>query len=202
MNEWELQHLLTERWRRNKFEFDSEKFDLVCWELMFPSWTICDKNHTWREKSVDFIFYSQMSHRFLVCEIKNIIKGRKDFLSAYCQTIERTCCFTDQYSVHKIENAMKECYHFAINERGGVQFELPEILFPTNPKIEMLLLAIDFPKKSVEEFEIWNTMSFSDLRAETNKYATNKEFNRFQALTTNDIHQLHDRKVKKMNIQL
>jgi len=97
---------------------------------------------------------------------------------------------------------MKECYHLAINERGGVQFELPEILFPINPKIEMLLLAIDFPKKSVVEFEIWNTMSLSDLQAETKKYATNKEFNRFQTLTINEIIQLHDRKVKIMNIEL
>ncbi len=202
MNEWELQHLLTERWRRNKFEFDSENFDLVCWELMFPSWGICDKNRNWGEKSVDFIFFAPDSNRLLVCEIKNIIKGRKDFLSAYCQTIERTSCFTAQYSADKMKDAMKECYHFAINERGGPQLEVPNILFPTNPKIEMILLAIDFPKKSLGEFDNWNTISLFNLQAETQKYSTNNEFKRFQNLTSKDVDQLHERAVKLLKIEL
>lgn len=97
---------------------------------------------------------------------------------------------------------MKECYHYAINERGGVQFEVPNTQFPTNPKIEMILLAVDFPVKNLGEFDIWNTLSLVQLQTETQKYAINNEFRRFQNLTSKDLDQLHERVVKRMKIEL
>ena len=102
MNEQELQEILSSNWRQNNLEYSFDEFRLICWELMFPSWSINDNKRKWNEKSIDFIFYSENSETFICGELKNKIKDRKNLLAAYCQTVQRSIRFNQQYSPLKM----------------------------------------------------------------------------------------------------
>ena len=52
MNEWELQHYLTKKWRTENLNYNGFEYQLVCWELMFPSWIINRKRNKWNEISI------------------------------------------------------------------------------------------------------------------------------------------------------
>ena len=90
MDEWKLQEYLTKKWRKQNLVFEGSDYRLVCWELMFHSWEINDNRAKWDEISIDFIFYSIELAEFLCIELKNIIKGRRKLLLAYCQASQRT----------------------------------------------------------------------------------------------------------------
>ena len=79
MNEWELQHYLTKKWRNKNLIYNQFEYHLVCWELMFPSWDINDKRTKWNEISIDFILYSLELSEFLCVELKNIICLLSDY---------------------------------------------------------------------------------------------------------------------------
>jgi hypothetical protein len=186
MNEWDLQKNLTSKWRKDGFEFKSEKYELICWELMFPSWSINDNRRKWNEISIDFIFYSVESRTFICGELKNIIKGRKNLLSAYCQTIQRTVKFVEQYSPEKMNRAMVECYSFSTDERGGLE-KAATIEFSNEPNINMVLLAQEFPKYTADCFSDWNAMTQTQIIAEIENYTLNREFKRYIDLKTSEL---------------
>ena len=85
MNEWELQDHLSTKWRAGNFIFNDFEYQLVCWELMFPSWLINNNKSKWNEVSIDFILYSTELSQFLCVELKNKISGKQKLLSGYCQ---------------------------------------------------------------------------------------------------------------------
>jgi hypothetical protein len=195
MNEWQLQHALTKMFREKKFKYKDDIYELVCWELMFPSWEINNKYGKWTEKSIDFIFYCETTNTFLCCELKNLIKTRKELLSAYCQTIDRTVSFTNSYKPERAMNAMKICFENSILERGGSTKHSLPFEFSAAPNIQMLLLCWQINEKLLDDFRNWNEMNHASLAIETSAYKPNKEFTRFQCLNQNDLVLLKDREV-------
>lgn len=201
MNEWELQEILSSNWLQKKLEYNSDKFRLICWELMFPSWSINDNKRKWNEISIDFIFYSEKTETFICGELKNKIKGRKNLLAAYCQTVQKSIRFIQQYSPPKMKKAMKECFKHSSAERGGKNLDFENIRFAKNPRIKMVLLALEFPEKSNQNIEKWNSLSLTELKCEIKAYSENKEFGRFLSLIDEDIDLLRVRKVETINIK-
>ena len=183
MNEWNLQHELSKKYIKEKFIFEHNEYDLVLWELMFPSWRINDNRGKWNEPSIDFIFYSEKKKEFLCVELKNVLKGKKNLLSAYYQTAHRTIKFIEQYNSNKITKARASCFKYPINERGGIEKNLAKINFDNNPNFRSILLANSFPKYYKEKFNNWNNLSFVDLKKESLEYSENKEIVRFNNLT-------------------
>ena len=182
MNEWELQHYLTKKWRNKNLIYNQFEYHLVCWELMFPSWDINDKRTKWNEISIDFIFYSLELSEFLCVELKNIIKGKKELLSAYCQTTHRTIHFKEQYDIKKLNRARKQCHLSSINERGGEESTIHEIKFSKKPSIKRVLMAKSFQSNASEFIGYLNSLNRSELQNEYSIYSTNKEFERFNAI--------------------
>ena len=183
MNEWELQHYLTKKWRKENLYYNSIKYRLICWELMFPSWDINDNKTKWNEISTDFIFYSIELSELLCVELKNIIKGKKNLLSAYCQTTHRTIHFTEQYDSKKLNRARNQCFLTSIKERGGVESTIDDIKFSINPSIKRVLMAKSFQSNTSEYIDYLNSLSRSEVQNEYSFYSTNKEFNRFNDIT-------------------
>ena len=182
MNEWELQHYLTKKWRNNNLIYNQFEYHLVCWELMFPSWDINDKRTKWNEISIDFILYSIELSEFLCVELKNIIKGKKELLSAYCQTTHRTIHFKEQYDIKKLNRARKQCHMSSINERGGEVSTINEIKFSKKPSIKRVLMAKSFQANASEFIGYLNSLNRSELQNEYSIYSTNTEFERFNAI--------------------
>ena len=182
MNEWELQHYLTKKWRKDNLYYNGFDYHLVCWELMFPSWDINDNRTKWNEISIDFILYSTELNEFLCVELKNIIKGKKNLLSAYCQATQRTINFIEQYDVKKLNRARKLCHISSINERGGVESTIGEIKFSKKPAIKRVLMAKSFQSNASEFIDYLNSLNRSELQNEYSIYSTNKEFERFNAI--------------------
>lgn len=189
MNEWELQHNLSVKFRNEKLKFDDSEFDLVCWELMFPSWSINNKNRKWNEVSIDFIFYSEFKNLFLCVELKNNIRSKKELLSAFCQTTHRAANFIEQYSIEKMLKARKECFENANSNRGG-KSSLKKITFKTNPKIKRVLLTNTFPKNYKVLIEEWNNMDRTEILSIIKNYKENKELKRFKLINNNSFEYL------------
>ena len=183
MNEWELQHYLTKKWRKENFYYNGYEYHLVCWELMFPSWDINDKRTKWNEISIDFILYSIELSEFLCVELKNILKGKKNLLSAYCQATQRTIHFIEQYNVKKLNRARKLCHTSSINERGGINSKIDEIKFSKKPSIKRVLMAKSFPSNASDFIDYLNILNSNELQNEYSIYSTNKEFERFNFIT-------------------
>ena len=183
MNEWELQHFVTKKWRRENLDYDGFEYQLVCWELMFPSWIINHKRNKWNEISIDFIFYSTKLSEFLCVELKNSISGNKNLLSGYCQATQRSINFIDQYTVEKIANARRLCYTDAIKERGGKINSIDNIDFSNKPVVKRVLMAQKFPSNANETIKHWNSLNLFELKQEISKYAVNREFERFNKIT-------------------
>lgn len=182
MNEWELQHYLTKKWRKENLYYNGFEYHLVCWELMFPSWDINDKRTKWNQISIDFILYSIELSELLCVELKNIIKGKKNLLSAYCQTTHRTIHFKEQYDIRKLNRARKLCHLSSLNERGGVEPTIDEIKFSKKPAIKRVLMAKSFQSNASEFIDYLNSLNRSELQNEYSIYSTNKEFDRFNAI--------------------
>ena len=182
MNEWELQHYLTKKWRKENLNYNSIEYSLICWELMFPSWDINDNRTKWNEISIDFILYSTELNEFLCVELKNIIKGKKNLLSAYCQATQRTINFIEQYDVKKLNRARKLCHISSINERGGVESTIGEIKFSKKPAIKRVLMAKSFQSNASDFIDYLNSLNRTELQNEYSIYSTNKEFDRFNAI--------------------
>ena len=182
MNEWELQHYLTKKWRKENLYYNGFEYHLVCWELMFPSWDINDKRTKWNEISIDFILYSIELSEFLCVELKNIIKGKKNLLSAYCQATQRTIHFIEQYDVKKLNRARNRCHTSSINERGGIDSTIDEIKFSKKPAIKRVLMAKSFQSNASGFIDSLNALNRSELQNEYSIYSTNKEFERFNAI--------------------
>jgi len=183
MNEWELQHYLTKKWRKENLYYNGFEYHLVCWELMFPSWEINDKRTKWNEISIDFILYSIELSEFLCVELKNILKGKKNLLSAYCQATQRTIHFIEQYNVKKLNRARKLCHTSSINERGGINSKIDEIKFSKKPSIKRVLMAKSFPSNASDFIDYLNILNRNELQNEYSIYSTNKEFERFNFIT-------------------
>jgi len=183
MNEWELQHFFTKKWRRQNLDYDGVEYQLVCWELMFPSWMINRKRNKWNEISIDFIFYSINLSEFLCVELKNSISGNKNLLSGYCQATQRSINFIDQYTVEKITNARKLCYSDSIKERGGKITSIDNINFSNKPVVKRVLMAQKFPSNANETIKYWNSLNLFELKQEISKYAVNREFERFNKIS-------------------
>lgn len=192
MNEWELQHKLSKKYRKEKFILEQNKYDLVLWELMFPSWKINDNRGKWNEPSIDFIFYSEKKSEFLCIELKNRILGHKNLLTAFYQATHRTILFIEQYSVFKIEKARDFCFSNAILARGGINEKLKKISFDKNPTFRRMLMASSFPKNYEEKINYWNNLSLLNLKNENVKYSKNREIKRFNALSENQFSLLSD----------
>ncbi|MBL0317560.1 MAG: hypothetical protein IPP69_18090 [Flavobacteriales bacterium] len=109
MNEWQLQDQLTISWIHNPPIIEGRVFDVVAWELMFPSWKINENKKKWNEVSVDFILFDR-DQTFLCLELKNEIKGRRALLSAYCQALSRTHLFEEQYNPERMRSAHLELF--------------------------------------------------------------------------------------------
>ena len=116
-NEHELQLILTNHWIKNKFIYNSILYELVCWELMFPSWGINNNKGKWNEPSIDFIFYNEQKSEFLCVELKNVVKNRRELLAGFCQVSYSAVQFKQQYSIDKIKRAQSLCYK-ELNERN------------------------------------------------------------------------------------
>ena len=183
MNEWDLQHLLTQRWRNGEnLIFRNKKFSLICWELMFPSWEINDNKTKWNEPSIDFIFFDN-EQTFLCVELKNHIKNRKEFLSAYCQVIHRSAEFIKGYSPAKMLSARKACFKTAKDLRGGNQQIVSDgIIFPENPFAERIIAAVSFPVRADEMLDELNSKSVEEIKTMISAYSLNREFEKFIAI--------------------
>ncbi len=149
---------------------------------MFPSWDINDKRTKWNEISIDFILYSIELSEFLCVELKNILKGKKNLFSAYCQATQRTIHFIEQYDVKKLNRARKLCHTSFINERGGIDSTIDEIKFSKKPAIKRVLMAKSFQSNASEFIDYLNALNRSELQNEYSIYSTNKEFERFNAI--------------------
>ena len=192
MNEWELQHYLTKKWRKENLYYNGFEYHLVCWELMFPSWEINDKRTKWNEISIDFILYSIELSEFLCVELKNIVKGKKNLLSAYCQTTQRTIHFIEQYDVKKLNRARKLCHTSSINERGGVNSNIDEIEFSKKPSIKRILMAKSFQSNALVLIDRLNTLNRNELQNEYSGYAITKEFERFDSIKEQQFNLIRD----------
>ncbi len=192
MNEWELQHYLTKKWRKENLYYNSFEYHLVCWELMFPSWEINDKRTKWNEISIDFILYSIELSEFLCVELKNIVKGKKNLLSAYCQATQRTIHFIEQYDVKKLNRARKLCHTSSINERGGVNSTIDEIEFSKKPSIKRILMAKSFQSNASVLIDRLNTLNRNELQNEYSSYAITKEFERFDCIKEKQFKLIRD----------
>jgi len=183
MNEWELQHYLTKKWRTENLNYNGFEYQLVCWELMFPSWIINRKRNKWNEISIDFIFYSTKLSEFLCVELKNSIIGKKNLLSGYCQATQRSINFIDQYDIEKLTKARRLCYSDSIKERGGKITLIDDINFSNNPVVKRVLMAQKFPSKANETIQYWNSLNRIEIRQEISKYVANREFERFNKIS-------------------
>ena len=202
MNEWDLQHYLSVKWREENLIVEGNEYELVCWELMFPSWRINDKHGKWDEKSVDFIFYSTSLNEFICVEIKNLIRGRKELLSAFCQVTQRTIEFIEQYDSRKMSNAHILCFENASKERGGINYNKGNLTFGVNSEIKRLLIANKFPANAEAELSQWNKFSLQSIKEETKKYKSTLEFNRFSQLTEEQFERIVTQRLLKIELNM
>lgn len=182
MNEWDLQHTLSTKFRSERLQFGSVEFELVCWELMFPSWSVNDKFSKWNETSIDFIFYSENKNLFLCVELKNNLKTKKELLSAYCQVTQRAVKFSEQFSIEKITNARNECFKNAPTKRGGPE-KAKKLKIKENSKVGRILIANNFLKNYEALIEEWNKLSYEELLELVNSYTENTELKRYKSLS-------------------
>lgn len=181
LNEWRLQELLTNFLNKDVLLLNGIAFELVCWELMFPSFKINNKYVKWNEISIDFICYNYYINHFLMVELKNNIKGKAKLLEAFCQVTTRAAAFQKYYDVDKIEQAHQLCMKEMQSARGSLSKSTP-MVFLDNPSISRLLIANTFPKNANAELVKFNSMRFEEMQSETLRYAVSKEFSRFNAL--------------------
>jgi hypothetical protein len=180
MNEWQLQDQLTIRWLEEGFMQNGRRFDLVAWELMFPSWQINSSKKKWNEPSVDFILHDGHS-TFLSLELKNEIKGKKALLAAYCQALHRTHLFRNQYTPEKMLIAHQACFSkedsYRIRNSAFHQRTTP---FPENPIILPILAARKFPVGAENLIAEWAEMAASEFVGVIGRYKGVKEFRRVE----------------------
>lgn len=184
MNEWELQHCLTQSWRQSsKIMISGLSCRLLCWELMFPSWKINDNRAKWNECSIDFIFLTE-DYRIVCFELKNKIKGKKNLLSAFCQISHRSLNFISGFNREKLYKSCIDCRKDAILERSVVNdvFDLDIESIPENPKVISVIGAVDFPDDSNELINHWSSLDHADIVNICNRYKPNREFLRFKEL--------------------
>ena len=198
MNEWDLQEILTDEWIDKKFNFNSSFYELICWELMFPSWEINNPKVKWDEPSIDFILYSEEKSEFLCVELKNKIKHRRDLLLGFCQVTHRTIQFKKQYNIDKIKNAQSICYNQLEIQRGSKINKN----FKTSPNIRRILMAKEFPynPKCDEYFNLFNSLNLNGLHTQILNYSEHKEFERVKAITNDDFKLLSGVECQKVKI--
>jgi hypothetical protein len=177
MNEWQLQDHLSKRFRAEGFRHDGVTYDLVCWELMFPSWGINDNRFRWNEVSVDFIFWSEAMNQILVTELKNHITQPRQMCSAYCQVLHRTTLFTQQYHPEKLQAAHEECMSRSTHERGGIATSII-YNFSNEPKVIPLLMAASVSNACQELFDHFNASGWTALEDVAGRYVKLKEWER------------------------
>lgn len=176
-NEWRIQEDLTRRWRESGLRHQGRHFELVCWELMFPSWQINVNTGKWNEPSIDFVLFDG-DQSFLCLELKNRINTRRDLLSAFCQVTHRASLFAESYSIEKIAGAFHACRNSSSPERGGVSKTNKARVFPRSITVDRAIMATSFPRDMSEHLAAWNSMNLSELRAAAASYATTREFER------------------------
>ncbi|MBL0317569.1 MAG: hypothetical protein IPP69_18135, partial [Flavobacteriales bacterium] len=158
MNEWQLQDQLTISWIHNLPIIEGLVFDVVAWELMFPSWKINDNKGKWNEVSVDFILFDR-DQTFLCLELKNEIKEQRALLSAYCQTL-RTHLFLQQYNPERMRSAHLSCFNKAESYRiQNLNASLVEFNFPSQMEVIPVLAARKFPVGAKGNDSKWSSMS-------------------------------------------
>lgn len=195
MNEWDLQKKLTKEWSNTGINVEGKNYDLICWELMFPSFRINNNKKLWNEKSIDFIFYSQENETFICCELKNKIKNKKELLSAYCQVVQRATLFSKHYSIEKINFARRECFQNDCLNRVEKIRELFDIGFSKYPKIKTLIVASSFPELYKINVKNWNVIQVEELKKELTYYKENMEFIRLMDLINTDSNLIKERNV-------
>jgi len=177
-NEWDLQDQLTLKWIRTPLHLNHVDYFLVAWELMFPSWKINDKNKKWNEVSIDFILFDG-EQTFLCLELKNIIKGRKALLSAYCQVAHRTALFQAQYDTIKMGNLYQNCFDSSLSYRVRESISPSRRFnFPVIPNVIPVLAAAEIPNASLEMIAAWNVMGWETFCSERSCYTKLKEMDR------------------------
>jgi hypothetical protein len=186
MTEWELQDQLTVQWIKSPLQFQGTSYFLVAWELMFPSWEINNNKKKWNEVSVDFILFDG-KETFLCLELKNILKGQKPLLAAYCQAVHRSNLFATQYHSDKIAKAHFACFD-SMNSYRIREFSYPrrEFIFPTHPTVKTVLAAREFPSNNEVSILKWNEMDWQSFKDEIGKYVATKEMNRMMELGKNN----------------
>jgi len=192
MNEWELQDHLSTKWRAGNFIFNDFEYQLVCWELMFPSWLINNNKSKWNEVSIDFILYSTELSQFLCVELKNKISGKQKLLSGYCQATHRAVNFIEQYDSEKMNKARRVCFSESSFGRGGKETIPEDINFSNNPVVKRVLMARKFPSIVNDAINHWDSLNQLEIKQEISKYAVNKEFERFNAMTEEQFNLIED----------
>jgi hypothetical protein len=204
MNEHELQIILRNDWTENKFNFNSSLYELICWELMFPSWEINNNKGKFNEPSIDFIFYSEEKSEFLCVELKNEIKNRGELLSGFCQVAYSASQFKKQYSIDKIKNAQSSCFNELERESGKKVKNFLNIEFSESPKIKRILLAKKFPMnpKTDEYFNLFNSFNLNDLNSEVLNYSDkyNPPLKRIKLINKEDFHLISEFECYKVRI--
>tara|TARA_X000001036_G_C20520779_1_gene742038 strand:+ start:82 stop:741 length:660 start_codon:yes stop_codon:yes gene_type:complete len=205
MDEWKLQEYLTKKWRKENLVFEGSDYRLVCWELMFHSWEINDNRAKWNEISIDFIFYSIELAEFLCIELKNIIKGKRKLLLAYCQTSQRTIHFIEQYDVRKMQRSMRLSRAHSTVERGGIDLMIDQISFSRKPSVKRVLMARSFQDNTSDVIDHLNSLNVVDLKEQCSGYSknkSNKEFERFNAITADQFSLVNDHPLTIIDIDI
>ena len=193
---------MTNDWIENKFNYNSKFYELICWELMFPSWEINNNKGKWDEPSIDFIFYNEETSEFLCVELKNEIKDRRSLLSGFCQVSYSAIQFKKQYSIDKIKRAQFLSYKSLNRESVKKINENYNIQFCKSPKIKRILMAKKFLNNSRADkyFNLFNSLNFNDLISEISNYSDSKVFGRIKSTSREDFDSISELECHKVRI--
>jgi len=182
MNEHLLKAALTRFLRSGgSLKIDEVTFQLVCWELMFPSWKINYKVEKWNERSVDFILTNAQNQ--LVClEIKNIVRSKNELFSAWCQAMHRSILFGQQYVKAKLAMARSLCIDLRQEERTpSKEGKWATLQLPDRPEFLIAVGVAQCPALAQEWFADWNQMDWEALKSAGQPLSNKIEFNRLMA---------------------
>lgn len=122
VDEWKLQALLTDVWAAAGLEVAGERYLMVAWELMFPSWLTNDYLAKWNEPSIDFVL-ADAAGGLHACEMKRFVVSPGDSWRALAQVTHRAAQLHETRSFEKLQTAFTLSRTHTMRNASGASSE-------------------------------------------------------------------------------
>ena len=175
MNEWQLQKSLTSRWLEDGVRVGRQRYFLLAWEVMVPSWRINDASTYWAEPSIDFLVADE-DGQLAAIELKTSIHGVKPVWRALCQVTHRAIELERTVSQDRLEGVFTAAHSGRHGRTDGQHrshgvwethrqfFGRENPLALTERPVKRIVAATELGTRFQDEVDRFNSFTSSDLR--------------------------------------